>query len=68
MLLTISEHKNDMIISVRKRCRIQLGRLARNGDPLEKYCNSPAAQNDSVTKEVPEESLRRGEEKGGAPT
>lgn len=51
MLLIILEHKNDMIISVIKQCK-KLFVASWDGGPLEKYCNSPGAQNDSFTKKV----------------
>lgn len=33
--------------------------MARDGDPLEKYCHGPGIQNYSFTMEVAEEILRR---------
>lgn len=36
--------------------------MARNGGPLEKYCNSPG-QNEGFIKEDTEENLRRGVER-----
>lgn len=36
-----------------------LGQMARDRGSLEKYCTGPGAQNDSFTKKVAEEILRR---------
>lgn len=40
----------------------QLGQVARDGGPLEKYCHSPGARDGRFTKEVAEEMLRSGRE------